>query len=681
MKKLLLLFVLASIHAFAQDVKSVQTEIKEVTVFFQGAEVSRSGSVSIPAGIVTLSLDALSPSLDEKSIQFTANADVTVLATNFKVDFEAQEAAQKQKIAELNKQLKTLGEEVKTKRDLLTVSIQENQLVLDNAEYDKLEGITVAQLEQAINFAKNRMISIRQTQQKLRADIDDLNLARQKIVNQLQEVRIANAKPQGQVLVKLSSSRAQSLSFELSYTIAEASWRPYYDIKVKDISQPLTLDYKAKISQSSGEDWKQVKLKLSTGNPAEAALLADLNPWFLNFVNSNYRGYTPPAKPVAQQGFTGTFKGLVVDSKTSAAIPFANVVALNAQGNYIAGTTTDENGSFSMEVNTAAQRLEISFIGYNKGTQYLNEQAQFYNIKLGEASEQLEAVVVQYERPVTEKPIVTTDINGNTRIRGARDEGTVYFIDGVKVRGNTNIPQASIAQTKINFERRNNSSSGLPDDYFGRSESSQEFKISQNPVNLNFEVALPYDIPSNGEEYQVQVQSYEVPAMYSYTATPKLNENAFLTASLLDWERLNLLDGSAGLYLEGTYLGETEINVSGASDTLSLSLGKDENIKVLREAVKTEEGSSFLGGKRTKRYHYRISVRNVKAVPLKLTVIDQYPVSGNSDIKVERIEKSGAQLKEETGILTWELELQPKEAKKLDLIYEVSYPKGRRVNL
>lgn len=675
MKKLVLFFLLASITAFAQKEVSAITEIKEVTVFFQGAEVGRSGSVSLPAGVVTLSLDGLSPSLDEKSIQFSSGGDLSVLATNFTVDFEEQEAAKKQKVANLNKELKRLGEEVKTKKDLLTVSIQENQLVLDNAEYDKLEGITVTQLEQAINFAKNRMIAIRQTQQKLRSDIDDLNLERQKIVNQLQEVRIANAKPQGKVLVKLNSAKAQTINFELSYVIAQAGWRPYYDIKVKDISQPLTLNYKAKISQSSGEDWKQVKLKLSTGNPAEAAALAELNPWFLNFVGSNYRGYTPPAKPTANAGFTGTFRGLVVDAKTSTAIPFANVVAVNQKGNFISGTTTDIDGNFSVELKEAANRLEISFIGYNKASQYLSVENRFYNVKLSEANEQLEAVVVQYERPLIEKDKVsytmtaddmqnmavrdvravpaqaagvTMNSQGSTRIRGAQDEGRVYYIDGVKVRDLS---------------------------------KSNEFKISQNPVNLNFEVALPYDVPSDGEEYQVQVQTYSLVANYSYTATPKLNENGFLTAALTDWERLNLLDGEAGLYLEGTYLGETQINVSEATDTLSLSLGKDENIKVLREPVKTEESKGFFGGKITKRYHYRISVRNVKAVPLKLTILDQYPVSGNGAIKVDRKEHSGAKLNEETGILIWELELQPKESKKLDLIYEVSYPKGKRVNL
>jgi hypothetical protein len=663
MKSLYIALLCCALGLKAQEPKSVKTEIKAVTVFFQGAEVERQGRATLPKGISTLVLEGLSPRLDEKSIQFNATADVSVLSTNFQVGFNEQTVIQKQRAETLNKRLKELGEEVKTKQDLLSVSNQEYKLLLDNAEYDKLKDITVAQLEQAINFAKNRMVTIRQAQQKLRSEIESLNETRQKVINELQEIRIGDAKPQGKVLIKLSTSNPQSVSFTLSYTIAEAGWRPYYDIKVTDVGTNLSLAYNAKINQTSGEDWSQVKLMLSTGNPAEAAALADLNPWFLNFVANNYKPYSPPPAPVRQQGVTGNLRGLVIDATTSEAIPFANVVALNTQGAMIAGTTSDVDGNFTLEVNQAAQRLEVSYLGYNQTSQYLNQQTQFYTLKLSPATEQLQEVVVAYQRPLIEKARTTStidrediqqmavrDVSSVERVktgvsydaRGARTEANAYNVDGVKVN---------------------------------------EFKISRNPINLHFEVSLPYDIPSDGEEYQVQIETYSIPANYSYTATPKLNENAFLTAEIVDWERFNLLDGAAGLYLEGTYLGETQINVSSAEDTLTLSLGKDENIKVLREAVTTEESSSFLGGKRIKNFHYRISVRNTKNVPLNLTVLDQYPVSGNSSIKVERIEHSGAKVNDETGILNWEFKLDPKATNKLDLKYKITYPKGTRINL
>jgi hypothetical protein len=72
------------IHASGQTFKEkdVKTEINEVTVFLNGAQIFESGSVTIPAGKTTLKIRNLSPHLDEKSIQVKANGDFTILSVN-----------------------------------------------------------------------------------------------------------------------------------------------------------------------------------------------------------------------------------------------------------------------------------------------------------------------------------------------------------------------------------------------------------------------------------------------------------------------------------------------------------------------------------------------------------------------------------------------------------------------
>ncbi|MBK7964262.1 MAG: DUF4139 domain-containing protein [Bacteroidetes bacterium] len=70
---------------------------------------------------------------------------------------------------------------------------------------------------------------------------------------------------------------------EFSYVISNnVSWYPFYD-EVKDVNSPAELIYKAKVSQSTGEDWNQVKIGLSTGNPSIGNDRPQMSPWFLNF--------------------------------------------------------------------------------------------------------------------------------------------------------------------------------------------------------------------------------------------------------------------------------------------------------------------------------------------------------------------------------------------------------------
>jgi hypothetical protein len=55
--------------------------------------------------------------------------------------------------------------------------------------------------------------------------------------------------------------------------------------------------------------------------------------------------------------------------------------------------------------------------------------------------------------------------------------------------------------------------------------------------------------------------------------------------------------------------------------------------------------------------------------------MDQFPVSGNSEIEVQHIDTGGAELDNDTGILTWKLDLEPGASEKLTFKYSVRYPK------
>lgn len=651
--------VLFPVFLIGQSEKEIKSEIQDVTVFTTGAQVSRSAKVTLARGVNYLVFRDLSPVLDEKSLQFKADGDLTILSLNFDIRFDEALQARRDKAVSLNKQLGDLADQVRTKKDLLAVSVQEEQVLLSNTDFDIWKDMSVTQLQQGVDFVRNRMTEIRQRKQRLENEIDDINAQRQKVVNQLQELRIQDAKPFGAMVVRLKSDMARTVDADISYVVADAGWEPYYDFRVEDVSKPLQIAYKAKVHQNTGEDWESVNLTLSTGNPYEAGRLPELNPWYLNFINSSYYQQSRPTPAPQRQGKVGTFRGLVTDAQTGEAIPFANVVALDQQGSVVNGVASDVDGNFQLKVDQPAQRLEVSFIGYNKYSTTITDASKFYQVKLIENSSSLNDVVVTYDKPLTQRSSRAVQGSDVTQM-AVRDIGQVR------------------SQTEPSF---GSGGTFRNERYASKPAALQEFKISRNQVNLKFEIDQAYDIPSDGEQYKVAVKEYEKEANYLYRAVPKLNEHAFLTAAFTDWEDLNLMNGSAGIYYEDTYLGETYLNVEEAGDTLKVSLGKDENIVVLRKSLSQKESKNFFGSKKEEHFHYEIKVRNNKPTALKLEIIDQFPVSGNDEISVERVESSEGEVEDKTGIITWEFELEPKEEKKIDLIYKVRYPKDRMINI
>lgn len=213
------------------------------------------------------------------------------------------------------------------------------------------------------------------------------------------------------------------------------------------------------------------------------------------------------------------------------------------------------------------------------------------------------------------------------------------------------------------------------------SDKSQKFQnLAVQALAVEFELQEMINIPSDAKPYTVRVTDYELQGSYIYRAIPKLDTDAFLHARITGWEVLNLIDGKASVYLGNTYVGETFISTGQIEDTLDISLGRDKHIKVQR--IKTEEKSKrqVLGAHRRDTYSFELMVRNSYNIPLTIELVDQIPVSDESEVTVEQINLDGAVLNESTGEVTWTLHMEPGGNGKHILEFAIRYPKNRKIH-
>lgn len=213
-----------------------------------------------------------------------------------------------------------------------------------------------------------------------------------------------------------------------------------------------------------------------------------------------------------------------------------------------------------------------------------------------------------------------------------------------------------------------------------KSNISNYTTITENQMNISFDIDLPYDILSNGKQHSVTLKEIKLPATYKHYTIPKLEQEAFLLAEINDYSGYNLLNGEANIIFEGMYIGKTRINPSQTTDTLNLSMGRDKKISVEREKVAEKSGTKFLSSGREQTFTYDIIIRNNKKESAKITVKDQYPISTDKEIETSLLQSDGSKVDAESGILTWELNLKPGENKKLRISYKVKYPKNRNID-
>jgi hypothetical protein len=201
------------------------------------------------------------------------------------------------------------------------------------------------------------------------------------------------------------------------------------------------------------------------------------------------------------------------------------------------------------------------------------------------------------------------------------------------------------------------------------------------PTTTVFRIDDKYTLETDGKTTTIGIKQFDIPAIYEYYSVPKIDPSAFLTAKIINWQDYDLQSGEVSLYFEGTYLGKTYLDLGSVADTLSLSLGRDNGVKVSRKLLKEFTSNKFIGSNRTETKSYEISVRNTKQVPVNISILDQFPVSTTKEITVDDVKAPDASINKDTGIADWTFSLAPGQEKKLNLGYSVKYPKDKKVVL
>jgi hypothetical protein len=508
-----------------------------------------------------------------------------------------------------------LKEKSETDNRMLQVYKNEEQMLVKNESIGGQAGVKADELRQALDLHRQRLTEVYQKQIEYEHKINDELLELVRVDAQLSEISKKRDSVKYTVSALIDSKETRAIRFELIYAIKDAGWYPTYDVRVVDVQEPLDMLMNANVFQRSGETWKDVSIELSSGNPSDNATPSRLQTWWVGYFDPSISLNNTVLAP-------STVAGRVVDQNGQPIV--AATVLIKGTSN---GTSTDANGYFKLNNVNANSVIVVSAIGF------MNKQVAvkpgYYSIAMNMSEQKLEEVVV------------------------------------------TGYSSSGDAKMRDDFEP-------------GRKKKAEEINpvavtTQYQPTNVVYKIQEKYTLETDGKTTTIGIKKMDVGALYEYFCAPRVDPSVFLTAKIINWQSYDLQPGEASLYFEGTYLGKTYLDLASAGDTLQLSLGKDNAINVSRKLVKEFSSKKFLGNNKTDSRTYDVVVKNNKKLPINLILQDQFPISTTKEIEVNDTKAPEAQVEKETGIVTWSFNLPPAQEKKVQISYEVKYPKDRRV--
>lgn len=250
----------------------------DVTVFTRGAEVTRKGQITLPAGFHDIVIPDMRPNRGDAQTPSVTLSGATLISGKWK---NKTPVPQQEPDNEAYKTAKDTLEAAKDAVSALNDNIATALLAKSaaNAQIEFLRALATSDtLPDGIDTLRDlsRMISeetltahaaIQQADilvRTLSRDFPDLQKAVAKAEREL-NAQLPPSNEFAQLTLTVSVPEATTSDLSVSYLIDDAGWQPVYDLRLTTGDKPkLIVERGARLGQNSGERWENVNLRLST---------------------------------------------------------------------------------------------------------------------------------------------------------------------------------------------------------------------------------------------------------------------------------------------------------------------------------------------------------------------------------------------------------------------------------
>ncbi|KAG8699919.1 hypothetical protein FRC08_005035 [Ceratobasidium sp. 394] len=256
--------------------------IDSVTVFqIDRAEVRRRITLELKKGQNQVVVERLPSCVHEDSIRVDGTGNAVIFDVVYHSPYACpSKTSDSEALASSRRQLEILKKEIE-------IVQQQTKFLNSYGQSLRSENINFHDVEQFLDAFCPRQISLAKRTQELEAQV----ARAQKVYDDARaqaHVDSRGAKRGTKVTVTVLAEADGEAELILTYVVSNASWTPLYDVRASISNSPgvpsaVRLHYRASITQTTGEDWPEVALTLSTASPQLGSSVPSLSTWRIGF--------------------------------------------------------------------------------------------------------------------------------------------------------------------------------------------------------------------------------------------------------------------------------------------------------------------------------------------------------------------------------------------------------------
>jgi uncharacterized protein (TIGR02231 family) len=406
MKKTLFLLITALYSyniVMAQDTAKATANLTAATVYFgYGAELTHNAKLLVNTNTKQIIINQLSTNIDVNSLQINVPENVALLSQRFTLFTPTYTVVPNPIIKKYQDTIAIIQKEINRNINLQAteelVLEKTGKLIEITINSTSVKTITSDETLKLVNAYTARIEKSKATIFKINEQIEDLN---EKIasfnqkINDANIVPVKNTKSYGQLILQVICGKNEEIPVEFSYFTNTAGFTPMYDVRVNSKTNDIKLVYKAAITQTTGIDWKQTKLTLSTSNPHWNSTAPLLSPWYLQqYVPQLYNSLQ-----IDNYKATNSIQSLKVNDEALNEINTVGYGTKKIKPNQTGAVTTIDGSTLNKYTTLSESQLNTNFeidLPYN-----INSDGEVHSVTIKE--EKINAILKNYAVPKLDK--------------------------------------------------------------------------------------------------------------------------------------------------------------------------------------------------------------------------------------------------------------------------------------
>jgi uncharacterized protein (TIGR02231 family) len=271
---LLVTITLITRPAYCAEI-DVTSQVEKVTIYQESAEITRRASVAIPEGSNSVIFTGVPTGLNSDSLRVGGKGSGKISISGVELKTRYLKGELSSQAEELDKKIRNIERDLKlleTNRSRLEAQKEMiGNVSLDSslpAEHDKmLRPRTPQEMGQLLTFINDASAKLDAELHALTIKVEEGTQTLTQLKNERNLLQ-TSGKQESVISVKLDAESAGNIELELTYQVSGASWRPTYNLHVNDSKEgsKFQLETYALVKQSTGEDWNDIELSVSTAS-------------------------------------------------------------------------------------------------------------------------------------------------------------------------------------------------------------------------------------------------------------------------------------------------------------------------------------------------------------------------------------------------------------------------------